>query len=174
MRHDQAPGGAARQLIAAVVRRRRAQHAAWSVLAAVAVASAVLALSSGLKPDWPATVPLAAVAGALAGAFVMWRTAGRRSRRAAAKAIEQADPLCRNVVITAEELDHHPGRASSWMASRVFTEADRRTDRISRLPGSQEDVGLGTPAVLRGGRPLGATRGAAGGRPVVCAVQPRP
>jgi hypothetical protein len=130
MRHDPPPGGAARQLIAAVVRRRRVEHAALAVLAAVAVASAVLALSSGLKPGWPATVPLAVVAGALAGALVMWRTSGRRSRSAAARAIEQADPLCRNVVITAEELDHHPGRTSSWMASRVFAEADRRAGRV--------------------------------------------
>lgn len=119
---DERGGDAVRVLIGAVARRRWWRHLALGLLAAAILVSstAILSGATGL-PGLPGVARLAL--GLLAGtAAVAW--AGRfRGRRAAAAAIERARPSCRNLVITAEELERHPERASAGMRARVMADA---------------------------------------------------
>lgn len=114
--------GDAAPLIGAVVRRRWWRHFALAILviAVLVCAIGVMTRFGGLTDlAWPARIGLALL-GAVAS--VVW--ANRfRSRQAAASAIERARPSCRNLVITAEELERHPGRAADAVRRRIETEA---------------------------------------------------
>lgn len=109
--------------ISAVSRRRGMLHVALSV---AACGAAWLALSLGVfiagKGDLVAALRLPA---AVLGAVVAMSAAYRfRSRRASAAAIERAIPGCRNLIVTAEELERYEDRASPAMTRRVLVAAD--------------------------------------------------
>lgn len=59
------------------------------------------------------------------GVYLMLRWRRRRTPPSLARDIETLRPQCRNLVVTAEELHRHPGRASSWMLSMVMERASR-------------------------------------------------
>ncbi len=109
--------------IHAVGRRRLLVHVAGAIALA-----AVTGLILGLPASVTQTHRLAGYgipASLLVGALALWRTHRYRTRHATASAIERSIPACRNLVITAEELDRHPARASSAVTSRVFDAAQR-------------------------------------------------
>jgi len=108
--------------ISVVSRRRWAFHLAASV-AVAAIAALVLTIFAALsgRQELPATLrwPLALGITALG----MVRSHRLRTRRASAAAIERAVPSCRNLIVTAEELERHPDRASAEMTGRVLVAA---------------------------------------------------
>ncbi len=111
-------------LVAAARRRQLAETMkAFSVAMPVGVLCWAMLGRIGTPAFWSA-----ALASAIGGALSLIWLAKRRSRwshAAAAQAIELAYPDIRNVVITAEELLRHPGRARPWIAGRVFESAAR-------------------------------------------------
>ena len=105
----------------AVGRRRLLVHVA-TAFALAAVGGLIVALLAHVTQTpylGACRIPAALVIGALA----LWQTHGLRTRPATAIAIERSIPACRNLVITAEELDRHPARAKSAVTSRVFAGA---------------------------------------------------
>ena len=106
--------GAFGRALAPVIRR------VWigDVLTATGIAFVVAAI--GIASGWTWVGAGLGLAGA---AVLLWRGRRGRDAREAARLIERARPECRNVVITAEELLRHPGRAAPWMAARVLTAA---------------------------------------------------
>ena len=88
--------------------------------ASIAVASVVFLVFS-LVPSlsgWSRHVAF------LTGALLMTASHPWRKRRRSAVAIEAAVPACRNLVVTAEELERHPDRVSPAMTARVLAAAD--------------------------------------------------
>jgi len=69
------------------------------------------------------------VAAVVAAALVLWQRGGR-TPRAAAAAIERADPSLRNLVITAAQLLESPEGTRPYMRERVFREAAHRASAI--------------------------------------------
>jgi hypothetical protein len=117
-----------RRLLDDVAGRLRIVGAARAVAAGAAVAAVV-----GLLPVWPsaqarALVMVLVVAGV--SSLARWRLRATLTRGRAAEVIEQYEPGLLNIVITAEELDAHPERASDWMRERVASEATDRTRGI--------------------------------------------
>lgn len=112
------------RLISVVGRRRWFQHVAFA-LALAGAAGALVAVIASLT-RWesgvaPARITVACVAGAVAMVF----SSRGRTRRSAAAAIERAQPACRNLVVTAEELERRPAQITPGMADRVFSDAAR-------------------------------------------------
>lgn len=113
--------------ISAVGRRRLLLHVAAGAALAV-ITGLVLALASsitGAHRLGAVRIPAALLVGALAVAL----THRYRSRRASAAAIERLVPACRNLIVTAEELERHPGRASTDITIRVFEAAHAALSR---------------------------------------------
>ena len=102
--------------ISAVGRRRWFLHLAGAV-AVAAIVNVVLALTG-------ASTIVVRVTTVLVGALVLGLTQRYRTRRAAAAATERAVPACRNLIITAEELERHPARASAGITARVHAAAN--------------------------------------------------
>ena len=85
--------------------------------------------------------PLLATSGSalLASAFgigLLWSRRKHWTAAVVAGSIEKLRPHCQNVVVTAEELRRHPGRASSWMTATVMDRASRdpvdvRTEEVA-------------------------------------------
>ena len=149
MPREAGPGGeSVRALITSVVRRRLARHVAWAVTCMVVVT--VVALAAARAGGWASEWAMV-VAGLVGGSLVLWRTSPLRSRRAAAAAIESVRPHCRNVIITAEELERHPQLATGATADRVFAEAERLVTNIRAgdvVPLRRAAVALGIAGVL--------------------------
>ena len=107
------------------VRRRRITLDVVEALAIATTTTSVVAwLAAGLigaRAAWTA----ASLVGALCGAAVFWRRRAQHTAAAAARAIERTRPQARNVVVTAEELERYPERASPWMTERVRRDAAR-------------------------------------------------
>ena len=117
--------------IHAVGRRRLLVHVA-TALALAAVAGLIVGLLAHVTQT-PYLVACRIPAALATGALALWQTHQLRTRSATAIAIERSIPACRNLVITAEELDRHPARASSAVTSRVF--AGARSALNSARPG---------------------------------------
>src|SRR5688572_19327300 len=120
--HEHGARAQVHDFISAVSRRRWLLHLALSVALAsttALVVTAVAPVAGGGDSVARLRVPLAA----LIAAFAMAVSSRLRSRRASAAAIEQAVPSSRNLVVTAEELERHPGRTSEGMSQRVFAAA---------------------------------------------------
>lgn len=80
----------------------------------------------------------------VAAALVLWHRRGR-TPRAAAAAIERADPSLRNLVITAAQLLESPEGTRPYMRERVWREAARRAGAIElrrAVPMSRHVLGL--------------------------------
>jgi hypothetical protein len=129
------------ELISAVARRQWWRQAAVCVLFGAAVFLLLAALTV-------ATLPTAVRAGtaiaAAAAALMSLRTS--ITRRAAAAAIERRQPSCRNLVITAEELERHPERTSARVVDRVTLQASTEIRGVSSsaiVPGRQIALPLG-------------------------------
>jgi hypothetical protein len=103
-----------------------------------------LALSRTAGASIPLAIGVTTLAGVAVAAAVFARSRSGRSLAAAAAAIERARPACRNVVVTAEELQRHPDRAASWIRRRVEADAEQH---VAAVPASAA-VALRTPAVL--------------------------
>ena len=112
-------------LITRVARRRLLVHAGWATAAGLVLAAIVWTAMRAGEASGAVSALSASAAGLLVAVLILWRTAGQRSRPEAARAIEAARRDLRNVLITAEELERHPRRASPSIAARVFDEADR-------------------------------------------------
>ena len=110
-------------LIASVARRTWWRHVAICALCGTAV-FAVLTLFAASNGNVAVWRSVASIVGFAVAAATMVRLGRWRSRRAAAAAIERVRPSCRNLVITTEELERHPERASDPVARRVRAEAD--------------------------------------------------
>lgn len=116
---------AAREFVLGFVRRvsrRRVLASAASAIALAVVTGLVLGLL-GTLPKAHRLAYLRIPASIVVGAFVIWWTRVHQTRREVAGAIERAIPGCGNLVITAEEFDRHPSRASATVISRIFTAA---------------------------------------------------
>src|SRR5688572_21198423 len=116
MRPDRSAQDRVQRFVASVGRRRLVLHVAAAVaLAAVAGLSvSLLAWLTGTPRIVDYRLPAALLVGAIAIAF----THRLRTRYASAAAIERSIPACRNLVITAEELERHPARASAGITTR--------------------------------------------------------
>jgi hypothetical protein len=99
------------------------------VLTALAAASAVGAIANlalligGSDPGRAALI--AAAPGVVVFAAALIRSRTRCTAAEAARLLERHQPESRNVIVTAEELSRMPGRASAWIAARVFSDAAR-------------------------------------------------
>jgi hypothetical protein len=93
---------------------------AWiaGVLTASGVAFVIAAIGIASGRAWPGVGM-----GLTAAGVMLWHGRATRDAREAARAIERAQPECRNVVITAEELLRHPQRAAPWMRARILAAA---------------------------------------------------
>jgi len=106
------------RLISAVMRRQWWRQLAVCVLFGAAV-FLLLAATDMRFLSRVARAGLAIAAGGTAVALLR----GSTTSRGAAAAIERFKPSCRNLVITAEELQRHPERASSRVTERVTCDA---------------------------------------------------
>ena len=125
---ERSPNGRALQLISAVSFRRLLLHVAiaCAVGAAAAVAFGWLGAWTGAEPrPW-----LRASAGVLVTVAAIAVSRRFRSRWHSAAEVEKVRPECRNLLVTAEELERHPDRASSHMSSRVLAAADRALEGV--------------------------------------------
>lgn len=121
MRPD--PGRQIEEVLSAV-RRRLAMRSALEAVMTGAAGAAVIALVLrwiGAGTWWT----LGAMVGAAMAVGGLWFAIapGKRTRAAAARAIERARPDCRNVVITAEEILRDRSRIQPWIGERVFADA---------------------------------------------------
>ena len=109
----------------AQVRRRRVTLDVIETLAIAAGTTGIAAwLGTGLTGARVAWIA-AGLLGVLCGAAVFWRRRAQHTAAAAARAVEQIRPQASNVVVTAEELQRHPERASARMTERVRRDAER-------------------------------------------------
>jgi hypothetical protein len=115
--------GLTRRMIVAVTRRRWWRHVGlWALAAAGILLVAALLSTASLAPALSTSTK--GMFATLVVAIGVWRATQRSSRRDAAAAIERVCSACRNLVITTEELDRHPERASHRTRSRIVREAD--------------------------------------------------
>ena len=105
-----------------MARRRLLLHVACAFTLAV-IAGSTLSLLAWLTGT-PRIADYRAAAALLAAALTIALTRRSRTRHASAAAIERSIPACRNLVITAEELERHPTRASAAITTRVSAAAD--------------------------------------------------
>ena len=120
---DDDPRDRVRRFITAVSRRRGLLYLGVSV--ALAATAALVLRVGGLVVGAADRVELLSRAVALAvGLLAMVLTYRFMNRRASAAAIERAVPSCRNLVVTAEELERHPDRTTAAMTQRVWMAAD--------------------------------------------------
>ena len=105
-------------LIAAVQRRRQQ----LDIVTSLSIGFAVFAVADVFTP-----AALAAILGIVVSGAMLVVRRPHWTAFSAARAIERARPGCRNLVITAEELQRHPERATGWMAERVAADALRAT-----------------------------------------------
>ncbi|MDQ3417802.1 MAG: DUF4175 domain-containing protein [Acidobacteriota bacterium] len=131
--------------IHAVGRRRLLVHVA-SALALAAATGLILGLLASV-PQLHRLAGYRIPASLLVGALVLWRVHRYRSRHATAGAIERSIAACRNLVITAEELDRHPARASSAVTSRVFVAAQAALEK-ARVGDVVPAYWIATPLVV--------------------------
>lgn len=111
-------------LLSAVTRRRWWRHFADTVLVACCgAATLTVAATLGDRPF--SLAARNALSFVIAAAAMAW-SRRYRSRQASALALERARAEFRNVLVTAEELERHPDRASSGMTARVFSDAAAR------------------------------------------------
>lgn len=123
------------RLMTAIKRRRMLVQAAYG---------AVLGAGVALPFSWP--LRLVVMAFSSAGVLLWMR--GTRTAAALAHAIERAHPACQNVVITAEELERHPERASEAVRERVRVHADHVASGIRAA--EVVPIGRGVVAALAG------------------------
>lgn len=126
MRPETSGAAALDRLMTAVRRRQIFVHAAYA-----AVMAAVVAL--------PLNLPARVVVLALVTVSALLWTRPRRTSAALARLIERACPASHNLVITAEELERHPQRASAGVRERVMVSAARvvaglRPADVVRIP----------------------------------------
>jgi len=119
------PRRAVARLVSAVRRRRWFLHFAFA-LAIGAAGAAIVVLATRLAGWDPARVEVVRKAGALVAIGLALAWAFRSlNRAAAAAAIERVRPSCRNLVVTAEELERHADRATPVVTARVLADAAR-------------------------------------------------
>src|SRR3954468_7975860 len=112
------------------IRLRDALRAAAAGTIAMAVAIAIVrSRARGFQ------IPAAIAAFIVIGVATFMRFAGDRHRRAAAAAVERANPSLRNLLITAEQLIADPNVTAPYMRERVIADATRQAARID-LPRS--------------------------------------
>jgi hypothetical protein len=138
MRPDIAAG------LAAVTRRLHAAAALRSIGTGSIAAALALAIARLGSASSSIAIGVATIAGIAVTAAVFARSRSGRSLAAAAAAIERARPECRNVVVTAEELQRHPDRAAPWIRRRVEADAEQH---VAAVPAASA-VTLRTPLML--------------------------
>lgn len=108
--------------IHSVGRRRLLVHVASAIAlaAATGLILGLLAKATQAHRLADARMPASLVVSALA----LWSSRRYLGRQATARVIERSTSRCGNLVITAEELDRHPARASSALTARVFVAAE--------------------------------------------------
>jgi hypothetical protein len=113
-------------LISAVTRRQW-----WRQLAVCGLLGAAVFLLLVLLDlrHVPRSVSLTLALGASTAAMLTLRSS--ITRQAAAAAIERRFPSCRNLVISAEELQRHPERATARVADRVIEAASAAVQSVS-------------------------------------------
>jgi hypothetical protein len=108
---------------------RAVQRRVTAVQVLAAASGAFVFASVGYRLLRWLTVPISvrvivALAVALVAAWVVLRRGrGQRTLAAAAIGVERTLPACRNLVITAEEIQRHPDRASGRIAAQVYADA---------------------------------------------------
>jgi hypothetical protein len=124
-------------------RRRAMIRHAFLAIAITALGAATVALLVPTSPRTTAT--LTAVAAVV---MVGWIRSRRnvRTPKALAAALESRHPKLQNVVVTAEELLRHPGRAPGWVRARVLADAAAALRDVD--PGSVWPVGRVAAAAL--------------------------
>lgn len=118
--------GTVQRLLTRVIRRTMLAD----TLRGAAVATAIAAVMFGVLGRSPRAVGVAAATSVAPALLIFWRRRATRTSAGAARAIERAQPECRNVIITAAELVHHPDRATSRMRARVFGDASAQAGTI--------------------------------------------
>src|SRR3954466_13060005 len=112
------------------IRLRDALRAAAAGAIGMAVAIAIVrSRARGFE------IPAAIAAFIVIALATFMRFAGDRHRRAAAAAVERANPSLRNLLVTAEQLIADPNFTSPYMRERVIADATRQAARID-LPRS--------------------------------------
>ena len=130
---------------------------ALDVFLAVSTAAAVFGIAQWVSlsffPQATATALAALSALAVAtGLLGRWKT--RWSLVAAARLIETLRPPCRNLVITAEELQRHPARTSARMLQTVEAQASRMVDGLTSAqvaPGRRASSAASAALILSAG-----------------------
>lgn len=133
---DEHGGALAGALARVVLRRRIADALVGGAVACAVVAAGTLVGHTAL--GWGTGVAVATL-------LFRVRRRGRTAAHAA-RLVERADPACRNVVVTGEELLRHPDRAAEWIRARVMAEAARSTASGSQAAA----VPLRKPAAIFG------------------------
>ena len=125
--------------------------------------AAVLAVEAvGILLGWRV---IGLLGGAIAASLIWRRGRARRNPAQAAACIERALPECRNVVITAEEMQRGLHQRPEWVWTRVMREAAERVRNVEPgqiVPLARAVVSLGAAvvvfvAVLMGGGPVATT-----------------
>ena len=122
MRPERSPHERVQAFVASVGQRRLLLHVACAFTLAV-IAGASVSLLAWLTGT-PRIADYRVAAALLAASLTIGLTRRYRARHASAAAIERSIPACRNLVITAEELERHPTRASAGITTRVSAAAD--------------------------------------------------
>ncbi len=118
---ERTPRAHVEAFISAVGRRRLLLHVSAGI-ALAAITGLILGLIASTA-DAPRLAQSRIPVALLAGVAVIGLTHRYRNRRASAAAIERSIPACRNLIVTAEELERHPARASTDITTRVFAAA---------------------------------------------------
>ena len=119
---ERSPHQRVQSFVASVGRRRLLLHGAVAATLAALTGMSVSLLA--LMTSTPRVADYRVTAALLVGALALGFTHRLRTRHASAAAIERSIPACRNLVITAEELERHPSRASAGITTRVLAAAD--------------------------------------------------
>ena len=119
-------------------RRRRIVLDVISAVSTAVVTFVVLLWLSRAFVTSAAANWIPAVTALLVGTGVVVRWSRLWSLAALARQVEAVCPDCRNVVVTAEELQRHPERASAWMRETVMGQAARA---IAGLPAAKVTPG---------------------------------
>ena len=118
---ERSPRAHVQAFISAVGRRRLLLHVAAGI-ALAAITGLILGLIAAMAGA-PRVAQYRIPVSLLVGVAAIGLTHRYRHRRASAAAIERSIPACRNLIVTAEELERHPGRASTVITPRVFAAA---------------------------------------------------
>ena len=119
------------RLLRALRRRRLVLDGVVAGSIGISIFAAIVWLSAPFMRREVSLVVSAAIS-LTAAASLLLRSRQGRTLNGLARGVEAARTGCRNLVVTAEELDRFPQRASPWMRSTVMERASEATAGIGR------------------------------------------